>query len=165
MTSNNNPLVFVDARILAPVLPSISLSLASSPGAVGLVMTSYSLAYGIGQLFYGPLLDHLRRIAVVRAAGVGFSICAILSACSVTIWQFILVRLLAGALADSVIPLTLVFIGDTVEYGLPVDAGRFDRMLMVSGIGLLSVGFATALAPEGRTISEQLSMGKVCTIQ
>jgi predicted MFS family arabinose efflux permease len=109
-------LVSVDIRILAPVLPSISNSLGSSPGTIGLAMTSYSLAYGTGQLFYGPLSDRLGRIAVVRAAGVGFSICAILSALTVTPWQFILVRLLAGALAGAVLPLTLVFIGDTIEY-------------------------------------------------
>ena len=109
-------LVSVDVRILAPVLPSISASLGSSPGTIGLAMTTYSLAYGTGQLFYGPLSDRLGRIAVIRAAGVGFSICTILSALSVTAWQFILVRLLAGALAGAVIPLTLVFIGDTVEY-------------------------------------------------
>jgi predicted MFS family arabinose efflux permease len=109
-------LVSVDIRILAPVLPSISNSLGSSPGTIGLAMTSYSLAYGTGQLFYGPLSDRLGRIAVVRAAGVGFSICAILSALTVTTWQFILVRLLAGALAGAVLPLTLVFIGDTIEY-------------------------------------------------
>ena len=109
-------LVSVDIRILAPVLPSISNSLGSSPGTIGLAMTTYSLAYGTGQLFYGPLSDRLGRIAVVRAAGVGFSICTILSALTVTTWQFILVRLLAGALAGAVLPLTLVFIGDTVEY-------------------------------------------------
>lgn len=109
-------LVFVDIRILVPVLPSIALSLDSSPGTVGLAVTTYSFAYGVGQLFYGPLSDRLGRIAVVRAAGVGFGICTILSAFSVTMWQFILVRLLAGALAGAVIPLTLVFIGDTVAY-------------------------------------------------
>ena len=109
-------LVAVDIRILAPVLPSISASLGSSPGTIGLAMTTYSLAYGTGQLFYGPLSDRLGRIAVIRAAGVGFSICTILSALSVTAWHFILVRLLAGALAGAVIPLTLVFIGDTVKY-------------------------------------------------
>ncbi len=109
-------LVSVDVRILAPVLPSISASLGSSPGTIGLAMTTYSLAYGTGQLFYGPLSDRLGRIAVIRAAGVGFSICTVLSALSVTAWQFILVRMLAGALAGAVIPLTLVFIGDTVEY-------------------------------------------------
>jgi MFS transporter, YNFM family, putative membrane transport protein len=109
-------LVTVDVRMLAPVLPSISISLGSSPGTIGLAMTTYSLAYGTGQLFYGPLSDRLGRIAVIRAAGVGFSICTILSALAVTTGQFILVRLLAGALAGAVIPLTLVFIGDTVEY-------------------------------------------------
>jgi predicted MFS family arabinose efflux permease len=109
-------LVSVDVRILAPVLPSISASLNSSPGTIGLAMTTYSLAYGTGQLFYGPLSDRLGRITVVRAAGVGFSICTILSALTLTTWQFIFVRLLAGALAGAVLPLTLVFIGDTVVY-------------------------------------------------
>ena len=38
-------LVSVDIRILAPVLPSISASLGSPPGIVGLAMTTYSLAF------------------------------------------------------------------------------------------------------------------------
>lgn len=128
-------LVSVDLRILAPVLPSIALSLKSSPGAIGLAMTTYSIAYGFGQLFYGPLSDRLGRIAVVRNAGVGFSICTILSALSVTTGQFIIARLLAGAFAGAVIPLTLVYIGDTVEY---------DRRQSV--IGLYSVVTSAAMA-------------------
>jgi predicted MFS family arabinose efflux permease len=110
-------IVSIDIRILAPVLPSISLSLGSSPGSVGLAMTTYAIAYGVGQLLYGPLSDRLGRIVVVRAAGVGFTLCTILSALSLTTWQFIGARLLAGAFAGAVIPLTLVFVGDTVEYG------------------------------------------------
>jgi MFS family permease len=72
-------LVSVDVRILAPVLPSISASLASTPGAVGLAMTSYTLAYGTGQLVCGPISDRLGRITVVRAAGLGFSLCTSLA--------------------------------------------------------------------------------------
>ena len=109
-------LVFVDVRILTPVLPSISDSLGSTPGAVGLAMTTYSFAYGLGQLIFGPLSDRLSRMAVVRAASIGFSVFTILSALTVTTWQFIGARLLVGAFAGGVIPLTLVFIGDTVEY-------------------------------------------------
>jgi len=109
-------LVFVDVRILTPVLPSISDSLGSTPGAVGLAMTTYSFAYGLGQLIFGPLSDRLSRIAVVRAASIGFSVFTILSALTATTWQFIGARLLVGAFAGGVIPLTLVFIGDTVEY-------------------------------------------------
>ncbi|MCX5838978.1 MAG: MFS transporter [Deltaproteobacteria bacterium] len=92
-------LVFVDVRILTPVLPSISDSLGSSPGTVGLAMTTYSFAYGLGQLVFGPLSDRTGRIAVVRAASIGFSLFTILSALTTTAWQFIGARLLVGAFA------------------------------------------------------------------
>lgn len=128
-------LVSVDLRILAPVLPSISASLGGTPGAVGLAMTSYAFAYGTGQLLYGPLSDRLSRIAVVRAAGLGFSACTVISALSLTTGQFVIARFLAGAFAGAVIPLTLVFIGDSFEY---------DRRQVV--LGRLSVVTSSALA-------------------
>jgi len=119
-------LVSVDVRILAPVLPSIAVSLGATAGAAGLAMTSYSLAYGSGQLVYGPLSDRFGRIAVVRAAALGFSACTVLSALSLTTWQFVAARLLAGAFAGGLIPLTLVYIGDTYAYAeRQVALGRF----------------------------------------
>jgi predicted MFS family arabinose efflux permease len=138
-------LVSVDVRILAPVLPSISLSLDSTAGTVGLAMTTYALAYGTGQLFYGPLSDRLGRIAVVRAAGVAFSACTVLSALSVTTWQFILARLLAGAFAGAAIPLTLVFIGDTIDYERrQVVLGRFSIITSAALAFSASVGGTVA---------------------
>jgi predicted MFS family arabinose efflux permease len=138
-------LVSVDVRILAPVLPSISLSLGSTAGTVGLAMTTYALAYGTGQLVYGPLSDRLGRIAVVRAAGLGFSVCTVLSALTVTTRQFILVRLLAGACAGAVIPLTLVFIGDTVAYARrQVVIGRFSMVTSAALAVSASVGGTVA---------------------
>ncbi|MFA5026954.1 MAG: MFS transporter [Candidatus Methylomirabilota bacterium] len=109
-------LVAVDMRILAPVLPSIASSLGASAGAVGLAMTSYALTYGAGQLGYGPLSDRLGRLRVVRVVGLGFCLCTALAALAATTAQFIAIRLLAGAFAGAVIPLTLVYIGDTVRY-------------------------------------------------
>lgn len=138
-------LVSVDLRILAPVLPSISASLGSTPGTVGLAMTSYALAYGTGQLVYGPLSDRLSRIAVVRAAGLGFSVCTMLSALAVTTWQFIGARLLAGAFAGAVIPLTLVFIGDTVEYDRrQIVLGRFSAVTSAAMAFSASIGGTVA---------------------
>ncbi|MBI2561373.1 MAG: MFS transporter [candidate division NC10 bacterium] len=138
-------LVSVDLRILAPVLPSISASLGSTPGTVGLAMTSYALAYGTGQLVYGPLSDRLSRIAVVRAAGLGFSVCTVLSALSVTTWQFIGTRLLAGAFAGAVIPLSLVFIGDTVEYDRrQIVLGRFSVVTSAAMAFSASIGGTVA---------------------
>ncbi len=102
-------IVSVDVRIIAPVLPSISASLGATAGAVGLAMTTYSFAYGTGQLVYGPISDRYGRLAVVRVAALGFTLCTALSAACTTTWQFIVVRLLAGAFAGAVIPLTLVY--------------------------------------------------------
>ncbi len=138
-------LVSVDLRILAPVLPSISESLGSTAGTVGLAMTTYAFAYGTGQLFYGPLSDRLGRIAVVRAAGLGFSVCTMLAALSATTWQFIVARFLTGAFAGAVNPLTLVFIGDTVEYERrQIVLGRFSVVTSAALAFSASIGGTVA---------------------
>ncbi|MCE5281204.1 MAG: MFS transporter [Deltaproteobacteria bacterium] len=138
-------LVSVDVRILAPILPSISASLSSSPGSIGLAMTTYSFAYGLGQLVYGPLSDRLSRIAVVRTAGVAFALFTVLSALSVTTWQFIGVRLLAGSFAGAVIPLTLVYIGDTFEYERrQVVLGRLSALTSAAMAFSAAIGGAVA---------------------
>lgn len=142
-------LVSVDARILAPVLPSIASSLQSTPGTVGLAMTSYALSYGAGQLGYGPLSDRLGRIAVVRVAGLGFVLCSILSALAQSSAQFIGLRLLAGVFAGAVIPLTLVYIGDTVEYAR--------RQTMIGRFSVVSSLALALSASVGGTIAHFVS--------
>ena len=135
-------LVSVDLRIIAPVLPSITESLRATAGSVGLAMTSYALAYGAGQLVYGPLSDRHGRVAVVRAAALGFSVCTALSALCTSTWQFVAMRLLAGAFAGAVIPLTIVHIGDPVEYAR--------RQLMVARFSIVtSAGLAFSAAIGG----------------
>ena len=137
--------VSVDIRILTPVLPSISSSLSATPGVVGLAMTSYSLAYGTGQLFYGPLSDRMGRIAVVRVAGLGFSLCTVLSALTMTTWQFVAARFVAGAFAGAVIPLALVYIGDTVEYDRRQDVlGQFFAVTSAAFAFSASIGGTVA---------------------
>ena len=146
-------LVSVDVRILAPVLPSISLSLGSTPGTVGLAMTTYTFAYGTGQLVYGPLSDRFGRLAVARAAGLGFSACAALSALALTTEQFIAIRLLAGACAGAVIPMTLVFIGDTVPYERrQVVIGRFSVITSAALAFSASIGGTVAYLVSWRAM-------------
>ncbi len=146
-------LVSVDVRILAPVLPSISLSLGSTAGTVGLAMTTYTLAYGTGQLVYGPLSDRFGRLAVARAAGLGFSVCAALSALALTTQQFLAIRLAAGACAGAVIPLTLVFIGDTVPYERrQVVIGRFSVITSAALAFSASIGGTVAYLVSWRAM-------------
>ena len=107
----------VDNRIIAPLLPSISDSLAATPGAAGLAMTTYAFAYGAGQLVYGPLSDRYGRVAVVRVAALLFCVCTTLSGLAATLPEFVAMRLLTGAFAAGSIPLTLAYIGDRFAYG------------------------------------------------
>lgn len=135
-------LVSVDLRIIGPVMPSVAESLRATPGAIGLAMTAYGFAYGAGQFVYGPLSDRHGRVAVVRVAALGFGACTALSGLCVTTGQFVAARLLAGAFAGSVIPLTLVHIGDTVDY-----ARRHATVARFSVV--TSAGFAFSAAIGG----------------
>jgi predicted MFS family arabinose efflux permease len=106
----------VDLRILAPAVPSIARSLHATPGGVGLAMTSYALAFGAGQLLFGPLADRLGRVRIIRFAAIGFGLSAITSAFAQETWQFIAIRMLVGAFSGAIVPLTLAYIGDTHVY-------------------------------------------------
>jgi len=131
---------------------SIALSLGSTAGTVGLAMTTYALAYGTGQLVYGPLSDRLGRIAVVRAAGLGFSLC--------TCWQPSLrrravhLRPFAGrGVRRRGDPLTLVFIGDTVAYARrQVVIGRFSMVTSAALAFSASVGGTVAYLVSWRVM-------------
>jgi predicted MFS family arabinose efflux permease len=138
-------LVSVDLRMLAPVLPSIAASLSATAGQVGLAMTAYALTYGGGQLVYGPLSDRLGRLTVVRVAGLGFTAATLLSAAAATTSQFVVARLVTGAFAGAVIPLTLVYIGDTVEYARrQATLGRFS--IVTSAAMALSASIGGTIA-------------------
>ena len=98
-------------------MPSIAESLHASPGAVGLSMTSHSLAFGVGQLAYGALSDRRGRVAVVRWALIAFAIPVALAALCQTPLQFALARFAVGLAAAAALPSTLVFIADNYTYG------------------------------------------------
>jgi predicted MFS family arabinose efflux permease len=69
----------------------------------------------------------------------------VLSALAVTARQFIIIRFLAGACAGAVIPLTLVFIGDTVEYARrQVVIGRFSVITSAALAFSASIGGTVA---------------------
>lgn len=138
-------LVALDTRVMGPVLPSIAASLASTSGIVGLALTSHAFAYGSGQLVYGPLSDRHGRIAVIRWAALAFAVSTMLSAASASVTQFVALRLLTGAFAGGLIPLTLAYIGDTYEYGeRQAVLGRFSVATSAATALSAAVGGAVA---------------------
>jgi MFS family permease len=54
-------MVSAEARLLTPLLPVLARSFESSVVEAGLVVTAYSIPYGVFQLVYGPLADRFGR--------------------------------------------------------------------------------------------------------
>jgi predicted MFS family arabinose efflux permease len=124
---------FLDLRILAALLPSVTASLRTTSGTVGLAMTSQAFAFGTGQLLLGPLGDRLGRVRVMRVAALGFGASVILSAAAHDTIQFVAARMLVGAFSGAIAPLTIAFIGDTYDYELRQAAlGRMAVMTAVA---------------------------------
>jgi MFS family permease len=75
----------------------------------------------------------------------------VLSALAVTTRQFIIIiRFLAGTCAGAVIPLTLVFIGDTVEYARrQVVIGRFSVVTSAALAFSASIGGTVRISFRG----------------
>ncbi|APW39511.1 MFS transporter [Rhodoferax koreense] len=106
----------ISLRITDALLPSFSQQFGITLGHAASVITVFSVAYGLSQLLFGPLGDRFGKYYVVAWACVACAITAALCGLAPDFPLLIVARLLAGATAAAVIPLSMAFIGDVVPY-------------------------------------------------
>ena len=104
-------------RVTDSLLPQIAADFATTVGAASIVITAYMVTHGSIQLVIGPVGDRMgkyRTIAVHRGRGVapGAAVRVGTDRCR----ELAIARLLAGALAGWVIPLSMAYIGDVTPY-------------------------------------------------
>jgi MFS transporter, YNFM family, putative membrane transport protein len=132
---------FLDLRILATLLPSITASLQTTAGKVGFAITGQALAFATGQLVFGPLGDRFGRPRVASVAALGFGISVLLSAGATTALQFVLGRVLVGWFSGAIAPLTIAYIGDVFAYEARQAAlGRMGVMIAIAFASSASLG-------------------------
>lgn len=142
-------MVSLDARVVAPLLPTIAHDFQTSIARACYVVSGYLLPYGLFQLAYGPLADRFGKVRVSVFAMAAFSLGTALCGAFASFSAVLLLRALTGAAAAALIPLTIAYIGDTVPYGKRQAALA---MLMASS------GAAQALSVSvGGTIAAVLS--------
>ncbi len=103
-------------RVGDPLVPLVSEEFHVTAGDAGIVVTAFAMAYGVCQLLWGPLGDRFgkfRLVTLVMLLSVATVGCAALTE---TMHGLALARLVAGATAAAVIPLSMAFIGDHVPY-------------------------------------------------
>lgn len=103
-------------RVTDALLPRIAADFGMGIARAAAVVTGFTLAYGLMQVFFGPLGDRFGKLRVVAYAS---GVAAIASAACVFAPGFeglVAARIVAGAFCASIIPLSMAWIGDTVAY-------------------------------------------------
>jgi predicted MFS family arabinose efflux permease len=109
-------MVNLDARVVAPLLPTLAAELHISLSRSAWLVSAYLLPYGLCQMMFGPLADRYGKITVCSHAMAAFSVGTACTALWPSFAAIITLRALTGAAAAGLIPLTLAYIGDTVPY-------------------------------------------------
>ena len=130
-------LVSADARVIDPLLRAIADDYSVRVDRASLIVSAYTLPYGLFQLVYGPLGDRIGKLRVMALAlalfSVGTAACGFVPSNQFGLLAFL--RFATGAVAAALIPLSLGYIGDKVPYeGRQIALARFMSALMAGQI-------------------------------
>ena len=100
-------------RIVDPLLPVFADDFGTTVGRAGLIITAYSLPYGLFVLCYGPLGDRFGKLRVIISTMAVSASCIFMCGFSESLSNLIFWRFLTGVSSAAVVPLSLAFIGDS----------------------------------------------------
>jgi YNFM family putative membrane transporter len=103
-------------RVCDSLLPSVQASFGVSTAQAAQAISAFALAYGVMQLVFGPLGDKFGKTRVIALSTLACTAGNLGAALSVHMGQLIAARVLSGAAAAGIVPLTMAWIGDTVAY-------------------------------------------------
>jgi predicted MFS family arabinose efflux permease len=103
-------------RVCDSLLPRLASDFAVTPGTAGRVIITFSVAYGLMQLLFGPLGDRFGKARMITIALVGCTAAALACALAPGFDSLVALRVFWGMAAAGVIPLSMAMIGDTVPY-------------------------------------------------
>ena len=103
-------------RLAEPLLPKVAHDFGVSVAAASVLITGFTLAYGLFQLVHGPLGDRIGKLRAVAGALVLAALMSAACAFAPSLEWLAAFRFLTGMVAGAVIPLSFAFIGDNVPY-------------------------------------------------
>jgi len=146
-------MVSAEARVISPVLPAVAAEFEVTVARAGLLITAYTIPYGLFQLVYGPLADRFSRQRVMGVALALFAVFTFISGFAPTILTLDLLRLLTGAAGAGVIPVALAYVGDAVPYEQRQAAlGRVVSVASLGGVLSATLGGLVATFLSWRAI-------------
>lgn len=105
-------------RIADPMLPAFAREFGGDVAGAAWTITLFALAYGSMQLVWGPLGDRVGKLRIIAWAALAATLGSLACAAAPTLAWLSGARLLTGACCAAIIPLSIAFIGDTVDYAI-----------------------------------------------
>jgi predicted MFS family arabinose efflux permease len=134
----------VSLRLTDALLPLFAREFGIPLGSAASAITAFSVAYGLSQLFFGPVGDRFGKYRVIAWACAACALTASLCGLAQGFAQLEVARLMAGATAAAIIPLSMAWIGDVVPYDQrqPVLARFLIGQILGLSTGVFVGGFA-----------------------
>jgi len=132
-------------RLFDSLLPTIAEGFAVAPTVASVVVTAFTLAYGLFQIAYGPLGDRVGRLRTVAIAMLIACLGSLGSAIAPTLPGLTLLRFITGIGAAGIIPVSIAWIGDHSTYeNRQATLGRFIGFTLTGQIVGPALGGALA---------------------
>ncbi len=103
-------------RLCDGLLPRLATDFSITSGQAGAVVTSFSIAYGVAQLLFGPLGDRFGKALLICIALFGCVAGALASALAPDFGMLVWSRAAWGVAAAGVVPLSMAWVGDAVAF-------------------------------------------------
>jgi predicted MFS family arabinose efflux permease len=134
----------ISLRLTDALLPLFAHEFGITLGRAANTVTAFAIAYGLSQLFFGPVGDRFGKYRVIAWACVACAVTASVCGLAQGFAQLEFARLMAGATAAAIIPLSMAWIGDVVPYDQrqPVLARFLIGQILGLSAGVFVGGFA-----------------------
>jgi predicted MFS family arabinose efflux permease len=132
-------------RLFDALLPTVAEDFAVPPTTASVVVTAFTLAYGLFQIVHGPLGDRIGKLRVIGGATLIASAASLGCAFAPTLPALAALRFATGIGAAAIVPLSLAWIGDNTSYEKrQATLGRFLSFILMGQILGPALGGALA---------------------
>jgi predicted MFS family arabinose efflux permease len=133
---------YADRFGFLPLVAVAATGLAVPGHTIAAAVSVYFLLYGLAQPVIGVLSDRYGRVVVLRCALAGLALADLVAGLAPGPGVLIAARAVAGAASGALLPTTLVYLGDTVEF-------QFRQRAVARVLAAAALGAGVAMAAAG----------------
>lgn len=106
----------ISQRVMDPLLPRLAVEFGVALGTASWSITCFTIGYALCQSFFGLIGDSHGKYRVIAWGCAASAAASLLCALSPNLPLLLLARVIAGGMTAAIIPLSMAWIGDVVDY-------------------------------------------------